>query len=633
MCGICGMVNTHNKEKVSLDILLRMRDALIHRGPDDAGELLDMNVGLAMRRLNVIDLNTGHQPIHNEDETVWIVFNGEIYNFLELRNDLEKKGHIFYTKSDTEVIVHLYEEEGAECAVKLNGMFAFALWDKPKKRLLLARDRMGQKPLYYAFKNGQFIFSSEIKSLLQHPFLSRELDLDSLNEYFTFEYIPAPRSIFKEIKKLPASHTMILEGGNLQIERYWNPQFTGSNNISEVEAEEKLLLLMKQSVKRHLIADVPIGVFLSGGIDSSTIAALASPLVNGKLKTFSIAFEDRSFNESGYARFVADYIGSEHYELRFNGQDCLSIIPSIYKILDEPFADASFLPTYILSKFTKKYVTVALGGDGSDELFCGYPTHLAHYYADKSYLRIPFLFNGGFLKALSDRLPTSFDNFSLDFRIKKFISGIGFTPEIRHQIWMGSFSPQQKKRLFLPSLKNKLMSNDGLDPIFKYLEEIPLQEHADIQTKILLSDMRLYLQDDILTKVDRASMANSLEVRSPFLDCNLVEFVTGLPGIMKLRRFQTKFILKKMLLKNRILPPQIINRTKKGFGIPVAKWINQELKSIVTDFLSEKRIRRGGLFDYHYIKQLLVEHFAGKKDNRKFIWTLFMFEFWKEEYL
>lgn len=633
MCGICGIVNLNKELQIPSDILIKMRDALIHRGPDDAGEFFDKNVGLAMRRLKIIDLDTGHQPMHNEDKTVWIVFNGEIYNFIELRQELIEKGHKFYTKSDTEVIVHLYEEEGKKCVNRLNGMFVFAIWDSRERELLLARDRMGQKPLYYKFENGEFIFASEIKSLLKHPSVSREMDLDALNEYLTFEYIPAPRSIFKDIKKLPASHTMVLEKDKLQIERYWSIHLGGLNQVHPIEIEERLFSLLVESIKRHLISDVPLGVFLSGGIDSSTIAVLASRIVGNKLKTFSVCFDEKSFDESGYANLVARYIGSQHYQMRFNAQDCLDVIPYIYDIIDEPFADASILPTYILSKFTRKYVTVALGGDGGDELFSGYPTHIAHYFADKLYLNLPSLFRKNFLEPIAMRLPTSFDNFSLDFKIKRFISAIEFPAEVRHQLWMGAFSPAQKEALFLPSVKNMMQEAGGLSPLSKNLSELSSEEAANSQTRILFSDMRLYLQDDILTKVDRASMANSLEVRSPFLDNNLVEFVNSLNINLKFKFMHTKLIFKKMLLAKKILPTRIINRPKKGFGIPVAKWINRELKEIILDLLSEENIRKEGLFNYSYIKHILKEHFDCKKDNRKLIWTLFMFGLWKNKYL
>ncbi|MDD4910408.1 MAG: asparagine synthase (glutamine-hydrolyzing) [Candidatus Omnitrophica bacterium] len=635
MCGICGIFNVDESRQVSSDILIKMRDALVHRGPDDAGEFVQGNVGLAMRRLEIIDLQTGRQPIHNENNRIWIVFNGEIYNFLELREGLIKKGHRFYTKSDTEVIVHLYEEEGIRCVDKLNGMFAFCIWDSAEKRLFLARDRMGQKPLYYRFKNGQLLFASEIKSLLKHPSVSRELDQNSLNEYLTFEYVPAPKSIFKDISKLPASHLMVVQGGKVSLERYWNIRLGWRDNIDEVEASERLFDLLDKAVNRHLISDVPLGIFLSGGIDSSAIAAFAARPLGNRMKTFSVSFDDKTFDESPYAELAADHIKSEHYQMKFSAKDCLEIIPDIYDIIDEPFADASLLPTYILSRFTRQHVTVALGGDGGDELFAGYPTHIAHHFADKIYLKLPYFIRKRILEAVGGRLPVSFNNFSLDFKVKKFISGVGFPADVRHQIWMGAFSPAQKLVLFLPSVRNGLAGRDGLEPLSENFEELAGSDerHADNHLKILFSDMRLYLQDDILTKVDRASMANSLEVRSPFLDNDLVEFVNSLKFTLKFRYPHTKLNFRKLLLARKILPPKIINRGKKGFGIPVARWIHNELRQIICDFLSEDRIKNAGLFNYSYIKQMLKEHFERRKDNRKLIWALFMFELWKERFL
>lgn len=633
MCGICGIYNVCQDKPVPKDILTRMRDALVHRGPDDAGDFIENNVGLAMRRLNIIDLDTGHQPIHNEDKTIWIVFNGEIYNFPELREGLVKRGHSLYTKSDTEIIIHLYEEEGKSCVNKLNGMFAFAIWDSNKKRIFLARDKMGQKPLFYKFENGQLIFASEIKSILKYSSTSREIDFEALNEYLTFEYIPAPKTIFKGINKLPASHIMTIDNEKLSIERYWNICPEKLNNIDEVDTGERLLDLLNLSIKRHMLSDVPLGVFLSGGIDSSCIASLASRLTNRNLKTFSISFDDASFDESNYSSFMADYIGSEHYEMKFKEKDCMDLVPYIYDIVDEPFADASVLPTYILSKFAKKYITVALGGDGGDELFAGYPTHIAHSFSDNFYLKLPGFFRKLILEPIGNKLPTSLDNFSFDFKVKKFISGINFSPEIRHQIWMGAFSLAQKKNILLGEIKSRLKPGNGLDPILRNSEELKSCSFLSIQEKMLFLDMRLYLQDDILTKIDRCSMVNSLEVRSPYLDSDLVDFVNGLNFSLKLNRFQTKFIFKKLLFSKRIIPKEIVKRPKKGFGIPVAKWINKGLKEIIADHLSEESIKKEKIFNHLYINQILKEHFEHKKDNRKLIWCLFMFELWRRKYL
>lgn len=631
MCGICGIINAQEQASVSSKEVSGMMQELLHRGPDEAGEFIHKNVALAIRRLKIIDLETGSQPIHNEDGSIWVVCNGEIYNFLELRADLEKKGHKFYTHSDTEVIIHLYEESNRGFIKDLNGMFAFALWDRNKEQLILGRDRMGQKPLYYYYKNGQLIFASEIKALLKCPQISRQIDFSSLNEYLTFEYIPSPKSIFKEIRKLPASHMIVFDKGELSLERYWSLKFLERHNIDEIQAQEQLFSLLNDSVKRHLICDVPLGVFLSGGIDSSAIAAIASRLAGDKLKTFSVCFEDRSFDESRYASLMAEYIGSEHYQMRFNAKDCLELLPGIYRIIDEPFADASILPTYLLSKFTRNYVTMALGGDAGDELFAGYPTHLAHRFGERVYLKIPAFIRNYILKPVVKHLPVSYDNFSFDFKAKKFISGIEFPPEIRHQIWMGAFSPSQKNDLFLSSIRDSLVDPEGVGPLYYNLEEFNNGRiSSGVHERSLFLDMRLYLQDDILTKVDRASMANSLEVRTPYLDNPLFDFVNGLDFRLKLKNGRSKYIFKKMLLSKKLVPEIIVNRPKKGFGIPVSKWIREDLKDLILDYLSPDNLKKGGIFNHKYVEKILSEHFSLRNDNRKLIWALFMFESWKK---
>lgn len=633
MCGICGIINTDKGKHVSAAAVEKMREALVHRGPDDYGQFVENNVGLAMRRLNVIDLDTGHQPIFNEDRTVCVVFNGEIYNFRELRFELIKKGHRFCTKSDTEVIAHLYEEEGIGCVRRLNGMFAVVIWDKKEEVLSVARDRMGQKPFYYYFKGDRFIFSSEIKSLLNNPDISAELDIDSLNEYMTFEYVPAPRSIFRDIKKLPASHTLVLKDGRLRLERYWSPEFCGSGIkiCGEKAVEERLFELMTNAVERHLVSDVPIGIFLSGGIDSSAVSAIASRILNRKLKTFSVNFKEKSFDESRYSRIVARHIGSEHHEMDFGSKECLDVMPEICTVLDEPLADASIFPTYILSRYTKRYVTVALGGDGGDEIFAGYPTHIAHRFAEQYYLKLPAMLRKNVIENIAGKLPVSFDNFSLDFKAKKFISGVDSDPCLRHQTWVGAFSPSDKTNLFSKRVKERLGGKSGMEPLSEKLEEMSRQA-LSMHEKILFLDMRLYLQDDILTKTDRASMANSLEVRAPFLDNELIDYVNMLGTDCKVRNFRTKLLLKKILLSKDIIPAVIINRSKKGFSVPVAEWINGPLNGMIRDVLSEESIRKADLFEPSYIRKLLKEHFERRKNHRKLIWTLLMFELWRKGY-
>jgi asparagine synthase (glutamine-hydrolysing) len=628
MCGICGFVSLKSYSLSKQDILLKMVNALRHRGPDDEGIFIEKDIALGVRRLSIIDLMSGHQPIHNEDKSIWIVYNGEIYNFLELREYLEKKGHIFYTKSDTEVIVHLYEEYGRHCVSKLNGMFAFTIWDRRKNELFLARDRFGIKPLYYSEFNGQFIFASEIKAILQFPDFAPELDLVSLDQYLTFEYIPAPRSIFKKIHKLPAAHSLIYKNKNISLDKYWGINFSLARNfVPEQEAKERLLELLKMAVKRHLISDVPLGVFLSGGIDSSTITALANNFSTDRIKTFSIGFKEDSFDESSYVRQVSKLYHTEHYHQDFTVGDLLNLLGEALHFLDEPLGDGSFFPTYLLSKFTKQNVKVALSGDGGDELFAGYPTYQAHKLI-KYYQLIPAILREKIIERIILNLPVSMHNFSLDFKAKKFITSASSSLDIRHILWMGSFNHQDKIKLYAPALREILNLKDNFEPADIYFHEPGVNGELN---RLQYFDIKTYLQDDLLVKTDRASMANSLEVRVPYLDYELAEFVFSLPADLRLNNLKTKYIFKKTV--KGLLPNNIIHRKKKGFGIPVAFWIKEELKQLVLGMLEKNKIKREGLFNHQYIGDLLQQHFANKVDNRKKIWTLFMFELWLEKYL
>ncbi len=628
MCGICGFTLSKDHPISSQDALSTMLKALAHRGPDDTGFFVNSEIALGAARLSIIDLAGGHQPIHNEDKTIWLTYNGEVYNFLELKDYLIKKGHIFYTRTDTEVIVHLYEEYGPDCLAKLNGMFAFAVWDKKKEELFLARDRFGIKPLYYCAYNGQFIFASEIKSILQFPGFKRELDLLALDQYLTFEYVPAPRSIFKKIWKLPAAHSLIYKNNAISISKYWDANFSKRYNyINEKEAEERLLQILRSAIKRHLVSDVPLGVFLSGGIDSSTIVALASNSSAGRIKTFSIGFQESSFDESRHAQEISDLYSTEHHHYLFGLKDLLQIFPVAMHYLDEPLADASFFPTYLLSNFARHDVTVALSGEGGDELFAGYPTYQAHRLA-RFYKYIPAVIRDNIITKLVNNLPVSVDNFSLDFKAKRFISSVCLPMPLRHIYWMGSFNSQDKARLYASVFKEALGQEDirsALQPYFANKDigcELDFLQYLDIKT---------YLQDDLLVKADRASMANSLEVRVPYLDQELAEFMFSLPPCLRLKNFTTKYIFKKTV-KN-ILPQEITRKRKKGFGLPIASWIKNELKNLIMDALGKDKIKREGLFDYEYIGFILKEHFNGRADNRKKIWTLFMFEKWLTEYL
>jgi len=624
MCGICGVVNFERGEPVDPGMLAAMNSTLIHRGPDDEGYYLDGPVGLGSRRLSIIDLEGGRQPIHNEDETVWIVFNGEIYNFRELRLLLEKLGHHFYTCSDTEAIVHAYEEFGGECVDYLNGMFAFALWDKPRQRLFIARDRLGIKPLYYTQLQGMLVFGSELKAVVAHPTVERRVDLVALNEYLSFEYVPTPRTIFQGIRKLSPGHTLTLERGQMRVKRYWDIQL-GRSETSQPRGKAdyvaELRETLREAVRQELVSDVPIGVLLSGGLDSSAVAAMMAELMPGNVKSFSIAFDDPSFDESKYAKLVARHLGTEHYQLTLTAGITLDLLSDIAQFLDEPLGDSSVIPTYLLSQFTRQHVKVALGGDGGDELFAGYSTLQAHRLVEYYERIVPGVVRYRLVPWVVDRLPVSHDNISFDFKARRFISGRGVPIEERHHRWMGSFTPAQKRELLQPWLAAAV--KDTYRVAFEHSRACEAEEWVN---RVLYLDMKLYLEGGMLPKVDRASMANSLEVRVPLLNHTLVEYMAGLPHELKLHRMTTKYLLR--LALRGLVPDAILRRGKKGFNMPVAKWLAGPLRSLAEDMFSQERLKREGFFNPTYVRQLLDEHLAGQRDHRKLLWTLLMFELW-----
>ncbi|MEO0270529.1 MAG: asparagine synthase (glutamine-hydrolyzing) [candidate division WOR-3 bacterium] len=614
MCGICGILNK-KEEKINFEILKKMNETLKTRGPDDEGFYIEDNIGLAMRRLSIIDLEGGKQPIFNEDKSICVIFNGEIYNFVELREELIKKGHFFKTKSDTEVLVHLYEEKGENFPEYLNGMFAVALWDKRKKKLILTRDIAGEKPLYYGDFNDFFIFASELKAILANPLIKREIDLKVLNLYFTLEYVPSPYSIIKNIKKLKPGHTLIYENERIKIKPYFK--------FEKKEIEKKNLLdyldeIISDSVKIRLRSDVPLGIFLSGGIDSSTVTYYAKRH-SDLIKTFNISFKEPSFDESRFAKKVAFCLKTEHFEEVFDENKMLEILPEVFDFLDEPFADASILPTYLLSKYTRNFVKVALGGDGGDELFGGYPTYFSHKIME-IYKFLPFYLKI-FFSFIGKNLPVSYSNFSFDFVVKKFLEGEGFNIWKRHLVWMGAFSEEEKRKLF-----KDFLYPDSVFNLEEFVENT-VSFYPKNLNDLLRFDFKTYLSEDVLFKVDRASMAASLEVRAPFLDRRIIEFAFSIDSNKKLKYFKTKVILKK-LMKDK-LPPEIIKRGKKGFGIPVAKWIKGPLKGEFENIIEEE----DEILNKKFVKQLFDEHIKGKKDNRKKLWTIYVFLKWKKNYI
>ncbi len=634
MCGITGLISL---EKFNSKLLEQMTEAITHRGPDDFGikffKNKDFDAGFGQRRLSILDLSlTGHQPMSNLTEDIWITFNGEIYNYLELKTELLELGYQFKSKTDTEIIIYGYQEFGIDFFKKMNGMFAFCIFDKRKSEFILARDRLGQKPLHFYFSKKKFAFSSELKSLIKLPFISKNIDLKNLSRYFSFEYVPAPYSIFEDVFKLEPGHFLKIKVKNSELmlskKKYWDIDFKKREVASNQEdAGKDIIRLLKKSIDRRLMSDVPLGVFLSGGIDSAGIVALLSEIMDPrKIKTFTIGFDEKSFNESNYAAKISRIFRTDHHQQILSLEKMLGIIPEIFEKLDEPFADASIIPTYLLSKFTKKYVTVALGGDGGDELFAGYDPFLATYWS-KYYEKIPYQIHENIIKPLVDKLPVSSKNMSLDFKMKHFLKGVYNSPIIRNQIWLGAFNQSEHKKLFSADVNEKITGFDSYDILKKDLAYTNFRDDFDLITHHYQKN---YLSDDILVKVDRASMMNSLEVRAPFLDVDLVEYANSLPSNYKIRRTVRKYILKKSLEGK--LPNDILYRKKKGFGIPLTKWIKDDLKKEIVGMLNYDKIKREGIFNPKSVSEILNQHFNNKKDNRKQIWSLYVFEKWQENF-
>ena len=627
MCGICGKYSFIKQTPVDKDLLHKMCDVMIYRGPDDEGYYLNGNIGLGMRRLSIIDLETGNQPIHNESKDIWIVYNGETYNCLELRQELEKKGHKFYTRSDTEVIVHCYEEYGDECVSKLRGMFAFAIWDEQKQRLLLARDRLGIKPLFYTVTNGNLLFASEIKSILQDREVKREVNFKALHSFLSLNYIPHPDTIYQGIHKLPQGHILVCERGKIKIRQYWDIKFIENKiNKREEEYAEELREILKESIRLRLLSDVPLGVLLSGGVDSSTITALMSTLVAQPIKTFSIGFEEKSFNELEYARMVAKQYGTEHHELIVK-PDAAEILFKLAWHFDEPFADSSAIPTYLVSKLAREHVTVALSGEGGDEVFAGYHTYTA-YRAAQLYERIPSLLRKKIIRPIVHSLPVSTKKVSFDYKAKIFVDGDELSPERRHYWWKLIFSEEAKQQLYS---ENVNAGNEFEDSYQIFAQHYQSTNAKDLLNKLLYVDAKVLLANDILVKTDRSSMANSLEARVPILDHKVVEFAASIPPELKLKGFQTKYILKKAMVP--LLPKKVLYRKKQGFSIPMTSWLKNELNEMVLDILSPYELKKAGYFNPDYVNHILTQHFDGVKDNCRPIWGLLAVMLWHKTFM
>src|SRR5881394_1086057 len=630
MCGITGWANLDPRTAPAAgaeELLRSMCDRMTHRGPDSEGYLLEDGVALGMRRLAIIDLLTGEQPTFNEDLSVAVILNGEIYNYRELRADLEARGHTFRSASDTEILPHLYEEYGREMVRHLNGMFAFALWDDRRRRLFIARDRFGEKPLYWGVFDRTLLFASEPKVLLAHPAVRPNVNLNALRQYLSFDYVPAPLSIYEGINKLPAAHHLTLEDGHVEVQRYWQLSYKLREPVPTVdEAAAELRDLLEDSVRMRLVSDVPLGVLLSGGIDSSMVTALAVRASSETVKTFSIAFAEGSFDESQYARAVAKFLGTDHHEERFSASLAANLVGEIGAWMDEPISDPSLVPTYLLSRFTRKHVTVALGGDGGDEIFAGYPMYFGHYMA-RAYLAMPRFLRRGLVEPMVERLPVKTKNLSFDYRARRFIAASHYDEVARHHVLFGSFSPHDQDQLLTDEVRQSSDADIFADARRLFAE----CDSNSIIERLQSLDTQFYLAEDILTKVDRASMAVSLEVRAPYLDPRVAEFAASLPASYKLHGYTSKYILKRAA--KGLVPAFVARRGKKGFGVPFAKWLKNELRPLAHDLLAPERLRRSGLFNADYVAKLQDEHERGVANHRKLLWTLLSFELWRESFV
>jgi asparagine synthase (glutamine-hydrolysing) len=600
MCGICGVWDS--EENIDKELIDSMAEALNHRGPDDSGIFIDKNIGLGHKRLSIIDLNSGRQPIHNEDGTLWIVYNGEFYNFMEERSKLMEKGHSFYTDTDTEVILHLYEEYGSECVLHINGMFAFAVYDSAMKRVFLARDRLGIKPLVYFFDGRRFAFASEIKSLLKDPYIDREIDMKAVNNFFRFGFIPSPETIFKNIKKLPPSHTLLLQQNKIYVRGYWDVDcsFKQKNNL-ESELKDRL----KESVKLRLVSDVPLGAFLSGGVDSSAVVGMMSKLLPN-VKTFSIGFENEEFDELSYAKKIAEAFNTEHKEFVVKPATFDMFAKLVY-YLDEPFADPSIIPTSIISNLASRYVKVVLTGDGGDELFAGYDRYQKGRI-EGIYSKLP-----GFV-----RDPVTYA-FRKNERINRILS-LGNISDDEHRFF-------ETNSLFTAEERHRLLNNPMQNPISIFHKS----NASSLLDKQLYADLRFLLPNQFLKKVDTASMASSLEARVPFLDHNFVEFAVSIPSNKKLRFLETKHILKKVV--SSFVPKEVIYRKKQGFSVPAGEWFRQDLKETVHELILGERARARNYFDFKYIEKLWNQHQDKTFNHEKKLFPLAAFELWNRVFV
>ena len=626
MCGIVGFVNA-NSRPASREILERMNSCIVHRGPDEDGFFVHEAVALAMRRLAIIDLKGGQQPIFNEDRTSVIVFNGEIYNFQELKEDLEARGHRFATHCDTEVIVHLYDEYGADCVQHLRGMFAFAIWDFKDRSLFLARDRVGKKPVLYSHQpDGSLIFGSEFTALLAHPSVTREVDFEAIDNYLSYLCVPAPLTAFQQIRKLEPGHWLRWKDGKIETKRYWKPDFSKKIKISEEEAIEETTRIVREATKLRLISEVPLGAFLSGGVDSSMVVALMAQESEKPVKTFSIGFEEQDYSELKYAKRVAEHLGAEYNEFIVR-PNALDVLPTLVEHYGEPYADPSAIPTYYVSKETRKFVTVALNGDGGDESFVGYERHVAMKFAE-TYHKLPRVLRQKLIEPSFTAIPAP-TNFRNRFvRFQRFLRAASMPKAERYFSWLSTFDDAAKSELYTDDLRRRANGSDPLEFFAKYISH---SNGKGIIDTVLLTDLMNYLPNDLLVKVDIASMAVSLEARSPFLDHKVIEFAASLPENVKQQGKDTKSLLKKAAA--RLVPRDVIYRQKMGFGVPLKYWLGNELQGFTREVLLSEKATKRGLFEKKTVERLIDEQKRDTKDNSWKIWTLLMLELWFQRFI
>jgi asparagine synthase (glutamine-hydrolysing) len=629
MCGIAGSLGFGGQSYTPQTMLEAMGQALAHRGPDECGLWTKGAVGLVAQRLRIVDLVTGQQPLTSPDDCLHLVANGEIYNADSLREDFRARGHVFLTRTDIEVILHAYAEDGTGCLDHLEGMFAFALWDGRRRCLFLARDRFGEKPLYYARLPHGFLFASEPKALLIHPQVSRELDWAALARYLTYGYVPWPQAIFRAVRKLPPAHWMeVRADGTAVLHRYWappRPPTTTDAQPTAEEAEQGILTRLRASVHCRTKCDVSWGTFLSGGIDSSLVTALAAEVSAVPVKTFAIGFAEPSYDERSHAATVARTLGTEHHELVLTSLQARALLPEVARIFDEPFADTSSLPAVLISRLARQHITVALSGDGGDELFCGYPTQTAHRAAE-FYRRIPAWLSRG-LTAAAECLPASQAYLSWDFVLRRFLRDAVRPPAERHLRWMGHFSPDLLPCLLSSQVWHHVGPLDPYTEAYGWLEEWGPRNVSDVATGL---DLLFYLAEDNLVQADRASMSTALEVRAPFLDRALAEYALSLPVTHRRGVWQTKPLLRRAA--RALLPNSIVRRPKHGFGVPVGPWLREELRELARDVLDPARLTRQGIFNPTYVSELLRHHLDGIANHAKELWTVLMFQLWASAY-